>query len=99
MQRALATQRDIGLTKLYNLVNSDVCDDDVKELRATHEEIDREVARAFGFDIEIGVYELAEFKGLLQWGPPAEQRNEILQLLLAENQRQHSEGVIEWPTK
>jgi hypothetical protein len=64
-----------------------------------HEKIDREVAKAYGFDIEIGEYELAEFQGLLQWGPPSSQRIEILQLLLAENQRQHDEGVIEWPTK
>jgi type I restriction-modification system DNA methylase subunit len=100
MQRALAIQRDIGLTKLYNLVNSDVCDDrDVKELRAVHEKIDREVIKAFGFSLTLGKYEVAEFKGLSQWGPPEGQRIEILQLLLAENQRQHSEGVIEWPTK
>jgi hypothetical protein len=99
-QRVLAIKRDIGLTKLYNLVNSQSCEDpDIKLLRALHEKIDREVIKAFGLKIEIGEYELAEFKGLLQWGPPASQRIEILQLLLAENQRQHSEGVIEWPTK
>ena len=72
---------------------------DIILLRNLHEKIDREVVNAFGFDIEIGEYELAEFQGLLQWGPPAGQRIEILQLLLAENQRQHDEGVVEWPTK
>ena len=100
MQRVLAIQRDIGLTKLYNLVNSQSCEDpDIKLLRTLHEKIDREVIKSFGFKIEIGEYELAEFQGLLQWGPPASQRIEILQLLLAENQRQHNEGVIEWLTK
>ena len=100
LQREIAIQRNIGLTKLYNLVNSDDCDDhDVKELRAVHEKIDHEVIKAFGFSLKLGAYECAEFKGLSQWGPPEGQRIEILQLLLAENQRQHSEGVIEWPIK
>lgn len=100
LQREIAIQRNIGLTKLYNLVNSDDCDDhDVKELRAVHEKIDHEVIKAFGFSLKLGKYQVAEFKGLSQWGPPEGQRIEILQLLLAENQRQHSEGVIEWPRK
>ncbi len=100
MQRDIAINRDIGLTKLYNLVNSYSCEDrDIILLRALHEKIDREVASAFGLKIEIGEYEFAEFEGLIQWGPPENQRIEILQLLLAENQRQQIEGVIEWPTK
>jgi hypothetical protein len=69
------------------------------KLRGVHEQIDREVMKAFGFDIELGEFEIAEFKGQAQWGPPASQRIEILQLLLAENKRQQVEGVIEWPTK
>jgi hypothetical protein len=100
LQRDIAINREIGLTKLYNLVNAkSTKDSDIDSLRKLHEKIDREVAKAYGFDIEIGEYELAEFQGLLQWGPPSSQRIEILQLLLAENQRQHDEGVIEWPTK
>ena len=100
LQRSIANNRDIGLTKIYNLVNAQTADgSDIDSLRRIHEKIDREVAKAYGFDIEIGEYELAEFQGLLQWGPPSSQRIEILQLLLAENQRQHDEGVIEWPTK
>jgi hypothetical protein len=100
LQRKIADNRNIGLTKIYGFVNSENSQDaDIIQLRELHEKIDREVARAFGFDIEIGEYELAEFQGLLQWGPPSSQRIEILQLLLAENQRQHDEGAIEWPTK
>ena len=100
LQRVTAKNRKIGLTKLYNLVNAENQNEaDIILLRNLHEKIDREVVNAFGFDIEIGEYELAEFQGLLQWGPPAGQRIEILQLLLAENQRQHDEGVVEWPTK
>ena len=82
------------------MVNSRLCEDaDIDSLRVLHEKVDREVVKTFGLKIEIGEYELAEFQGLLQWGPPSSQRIEILQLLLAENQRQHDEGVIEWPTK
>ena len=100
LQRVIAKNREIGLTQIYNLVNTaSINDSDIDSLRGIHEKIDREVVRAFGFEIEIGEYELAEFQGLLQWGPPSSQRIEILQLLLAENQRQHDEGVIEWPTK
>jgi hypothetical protein len=100
LQRSIANNREIGLTKIYNLVNSDTCHDaDIKRLQKVHEKIDREVVKTFGFDIEIGEYELADFQGLAQWGPPTNQRIEILQLLLTENQRQHDEGVIEWPTK
>ena len=100
LQRRVAIQRDIGLTKLYTLVNTPSCnDDDVVELRAIHEQIDRAVVKAYGFVIELGEFEIAEFKGQPQWGPPASQRIEILQLLLAENKRQQVEGVIEWPAK
>ena len=100
VQRDIAKNRDFGLTKLYNLVNNQSCEDsDIKKLRKLLEEIDREVIRSFGLKIKLANYEFAEFEGLLQWGPPAGQRIEILQLLLAENQRQHDEGVIEWPTK
>jgi hypothetical protein len=100
LQREVAIQKDIGLTKLYTLVNTASCHDvDVVKLREIHEQIDREVIKAYGFDIELGQFEIAEFKGQPQWGPPASQRIEILQLLLAENQRQQIEGVIEWPAK
>ena len=99
-QREVAKNRNLGLTKIYNMVNSRLCEDaDIDSLRVLHEKVDREVVKTFGLKIEIGEYELAEFQGLLQWGPPSSQRIEILQLLLAENQRQHDEGVIEWPTK
>jgi len=82
------------------LVNTLGCTDaDIVELRDIHEKIDLEVIKAYGFDIELDHFEIAEFKGQPQWGPSASQRIEILQLLLAENQRQQVEGVIEWPTK
>jgi len=100
MQKNLAIQHDIGLTQLYNRVNDVSCHETgIQELRLVHEKIDREVVKLFGFSIELGEFEISEYEGLAQWGPPAGQRIEILQLLLAENQRQQREGVVEWQTK
>lgn len=100
LQKEIALNRNIGLTKLYSLVNSTDCkDQDILQLREIHEQIDREVALAYKFEIELGKFEISDFKGQPQWGPPESQRIEILQLLLAENNRQHSKGAIKWPVK
>lgn len=100
LQKEIALNRNIGLTKLYTLVNLTDCkDQDILQLRELHEQIDREVALAYKFDIELGEFEISDFKGQPQWGPPQSQRIEILQLLLAENNRQHSKGAIQWPVK
>jgi len=100
VQRSLAIQHNIGLTQIYNRVNDISCHEtDIQELRLVHEKIDREVVKLFGFSIVLSEFEISEYEGLAQWGPPAGQRIEILQLLLAENQRQQREGVVEWQTK
>lgn len=100
LQKKMAINRNVGLTKLYSLVNSTTCmDEDIIQLRKLHEQIDREVALAYKFDIELGEFEISDFKGQPQWGPPQSQRIEILQLLLAENNRQYSKGAIQWPVK
>jgi hypothetical protein len=98
LQRSIALDRSIGLTKIYGLINKGISSDaDILKLKNLHESLDRAVVRAYGFDIELGPYELSNFRNVQQWGPPASQRIEILQLLLAENVRQQAEGVIEWP--
>jgi hypothetical protein len=99
-QMRIAEEYELGLTEIYNKVNSmDSLESWVRELRDIHEKIDRYFVDLYGFNLNLGTYEVAEFEKTLQWGPPASQRIEILQLLLAENQRQQVEGVIEWPTK
>jgi len=100
LQWEFAKKHNIGLTRLYNRVNDVSCSEhDIQELRQVHEKIDREVIKLFGFSVELGEFEISVYEGLAQWGPPAGQRIEILQLLLAENQRQQREGVVEWQTK
>jgi len=98
LQRSIALDRSIGLTKIYGLINKGASSDaDILKLKNLHEDLDRAVVSAYGFNIELGPYELSNFCNVQQWGPPASQRIEILQLLLAENVRQQAEGVIEWP--
>ena len=101
LQMEIAKKEELGITKIYNLVNSNIRDvpEWITRLRELHEEIDIQLLKNFGFDLQVGSYETSEFKYVEQWGPPASQRIEILQLLLAENQRQQIEGVIEWPAK
>lgn len=101
LQLRTAKNQELGITKIYSLVNSidDDVDAEIGALRKLHREIDEQVLKNFDFELELGPYESSEFKYVVQWGPPASQRIEILQLLLAENQRQQVEGVIEWPAK
>ena len=43
--------RDEGLTAIYNLVNTEYCNDaDIIELREIHRSIDEAVCRAYGWD-------------------------------------------------
>ena len=99
LQREIALNRSIGLTKMYGLIHQGKSEDtDILALRKIHEDLDRALISAYGFDIQLGTYELSEFCDVQQWGPPASQRIEILQLLLAENARQQREGTIEWPS-
>jgi hypothetical protein len=101
LQIEIAKKQDLGSTKIYSLVNSDTDDvsSDIQALRDLHRQIDVQLLKNFDSELELGPYESSEFKYVVQWGPPASQRIEILQLLLAENQRQQVEGVIEWPAK
>lgn len=99
LQRSIALDRSIGLTKIYGLINKgNSVDIDILKLRQLHEVLDNAVIAAYGFDIDLGPYELSDFCNVQQWGPPASQRIEILQLLLAENVRQQKEGSNEWPS-
>ncbi|MDH6488702.1 DNA methyltransferase [Streptomyces sp. SAI-127] len=49
-QRAAMSDRDLGLTKLYNLVHNEAdSDSDIRALRNAHVEVDRAVAEAYGW--------------------------------------------------
>ena len=84
-------RRDLGLTKLYNLVNEpdlmDSADKDVARLRATHEELDRRVLDAYGWsDIPLG-HGFHSYRKMVRWSVNPTARVEILDRLLEENQR------------
>lgn len=51
LRKQVMPARDLGLTKLYNLVHDpDVTDEDIRELREAHVEIDAATAEAYGWD-------------------------------------------------
>lgn len=84
-------RRQLGLTKLYNLVNDpelpDAADPDVARLRQIHRELDAAVAAAYGWgDITLdhGFY---TYKQITRYSISPAARVEILDRLLAENHR------------
>ena len=86
-RRGLMLRRDLGLTKLYNLVNdSDINNDtEVGRLRETHVEIDEAVVAAYGWDDVPLDHGFHVYRQVERWGPCAEARTELLDRLLAEN--------------
>ena len=90
-RREAMLRRDLGLTKLYNLVNnpslSDSADPDVRRLREIHEELDREVIRAYGWDDLVVDHGFHEYRGMERWTVNPVVRAEILDRLLEENHR------------
>ena len=87
-RRELMLGRNLGLTKLYNLVHDpDVVDPAIAALRALHEEVDRAVLTAYGWgDLtpEIGHHPT---KIGIRWTFSPRARFELLDRLLAENHR------------
>ncbi|GAA4758574.1 DNA methyltransferase [Gordonia alkaliphila] len=100
LRREIMLRRDLGLTKLYNLINdpslTDPVDADVAILRAAHVDLDYAVLSAYGWnDLELE-HGFHEYRKVTRWtlGPLA--RVEILDRLLEENHRRHkAEGVGE----
>jgi hypothetical protein len=84
-------KRDLGLTKLYNLVNDpdtpDTSDADVARLRAIHIELDEAVMAAYGWSdvpLEHGFH---TYRQMQRWTVSPAARVEILDQLLEENHR------------
>ncbi len=98
LQKHIAKVDNIGITKIYGRFNdSTFMSVEIQKLRALHKDIDREALKCYGFLLELGEYEFFEFSKTVQYAPSFEISISILQFLLAENQKQESEGVIEWP--
>jgi hypothetical protein len=90
-RREIMLRRQLGLTKLYNLINdpdiTDPSDDDVAKMRAIHVELDRAVMDAYGWtdvDLDHGFH---TYRQMQRWTVSPAARVEILDRLLEENHR------------
>ena len=87
-RREIMLRRDLGLTKLYNLVNDpDYTDDDIARMREIHVELDRAVMDAYGWgDVELD-HGFHTYRQMRRWTVSPAARVEILDRLLEENLR------------
>lgn len=90
-RRELMLRRNLGLTKLYNLVNdpelSSASDPDVARLREIHEQLDHAVMAACGWgDVSLN-HGFHTYRQMTRWTVCPEARVEILDRLLEENHR------------
>lgn len=94
-RREIMRRRDLGLTKLYNLVNdpqiTDASDPDVARMRAIHVELDQAVIDAYGWsDVPLG-HGFHTYRQMQRWTVSPAARVEILDRLLEENHRRAAE--------
>ena len=86
-RREVMQRRELGLTKLYNLVNDPAIqgDADVERLRAIHVEIDSAAVAAYGWDdVPLG-HGFYSYRQAERWSISPFARVELLDRLLAEN--------------
>lgn len=85
----IQSKRNIGLTKLYNLVNDSKLpyDAEVNEVRSLHAELDKMVLNCYGWsDVELA-HDFYTHKKSERWSICPKARREILDRLLEENHR------------
>ena len=87
-RREIMLRRQLGLTKLYNLVNDpDYADDDIARVREIHVELDKAVMDAYGWDdVELD-HGFHTYRQMRRWTVSPAARVEILDRLLEENLR------------
>lgn len=108
-RREIMLRRELGLTRLYNLVNdpqiTDASDPDIARMRAIHVELDETVMDAYGwFDVPLG-HGFHTYRQMQRWTVNPAARVEILDRLLEENHRraekerqnEHLPGRVEVP--
>lgn len=91
-RREIMLRRQLGLTSLYNMVNDPALsgDDDADLLREIHEELDRRVADAYGWDdLDLG-HGFYEYRGMTRWTVTPQTRVELLDRLLELNHERAS---------
>ncbi|MEU5190169.1 DNA methyltransferase [Streptomyces klenkii] len=90
-RREIMTRRDLGLTRLYRLVNNehlvDHSDVDVARIRQLHVELDRAVLDAYGWGKLILDHGFHAYRQMPRWTVGPATREKILDLLLEENHR------------
>ncbi len=90
-RREIMLRRNLGLTKLYNLVNApellSVSDPDVARLREIHEQLDHAVMAAYGWDDVPLDHGFHTYRKMTRWTVSPTARVEILDRLLEENHR------------
>lgn len=88
-RREIMLRRELGLTKLYNLVNDpeETSDPDILRLREIHTELDQTVMDAYGWsDVPLD-HGFHTYRQMTRWTVSPEARVEIFDRLLAENHR------------
>ena len=90
-RREIMKRRDLGLTKLYNLINDpdtpDSVDPDVARLRQVHVKLDQAVMDAYGWgDVQLD-HGFHTYRQMTRWTVSPAARVEILDRLLEENHR------------
>jgi hypothetical protein len=93
-RREMMLRRDLGLTKLYNLINDSGInsDPDVSRMREIHVEIDEALVTAYGWDDVDLDHGFHAYRQVARWGPCADARTELLDRLLAENHARAATG-------
>jgi hypothetical protein len=90
-RREIMLRRDLGLTKLYNLVNDptlpDAVDPDVARMRAIHRELDEVVVAAYGWGDVALDHGFHTYRQMTRWTVSPAARIELLDRLLEENHR------------
>lgn len=101
-RREIMLRRQLGLTSLYNMVNDPALsgDDDVDLLRGIHQELDRRVAGAYGWDdLDLG-HGFYEYRGMTRWAVTPQARVELLDRLLELNhERANTEAAASMSAK
>jgi hypothetical protein len=88
VRRDVMIRRNLGLTKLYNMINDSGTrgDPDIDRLRDVHIEVDRATLDAYGWDDLRLQHGFHRYRQMDRWSVDAQLRVEVLDRLLAENQ-------------
>ena len=97
-RREIMLRRELGLTKLYNLVNDPELeagiDPDVDRMRAIHVELDKAVADAYGWEDLDLTHGFHSYRKVTRWTVSPAVRVEILDRLLEENHRRAASEAL-----